>query len=116
MGRPIEPVDPGQRVTTPGWMLDRPGAADYYVLRVVGDLNAEDAICDGDYVICERREVPRPGELAVVLIGDEATIKRWYPEGDVIRLQPANRTLKPIRVKAAEVRVQGVVVGLMRKF
>ena len=54
--------------------------------------------------------------MVVALVGDDATLKRFYPEGTVVRLQPANPTMQPIRVPARDVRVQGVVVGLMRKF
>jgi repressor LexA len=57
-----------------------------------------------------------PGEMVVALVGEDATLKRFYPEGPVVRLQPANPTMQPIRVPARDVRVQGVVVGLMRKF
>jgi repressor LexA len=76
----------------------------------------EEGIYDGDYVIVLRRERAEPGEMVVALIGDDATLKRFYPEGDTVRLQPANAAMKPIRVPAKDVRVQGVVVGLMRKF
>ena len=57
-----------------------------------------------------------PGQMVVALVGSEATLKRFYPEGESIRLQPANSRMSPIRVPAADVRIQGIVVGLMRKF
>ena len=71
---------------------------------------------DGDFIIVLRRDIAEPGEMVVALIGDDATLKRFYPEGKLIRLQPSNPTMAPIRVPAQNVRVQGVVVGLMRKF
>jgi repressor LexA len=76
----------------------------------------EEGIHDGDYVIVLRRDAAEPGEMVVALVNEEATLKRFYPEGPVVRLQPANPTMQPFRVPAKDVRVQGVVVGLMRKF
>lgn len=114
-GRPIEALSGSERVAVPGHLLSgRPG--DHYVLRVVGDSMIEEGIYDGDFVIVLRRDVAEPGEMVVALIGDDATLKRFYPEGSMVRLQPAHPTMEPIRVPAQNVRVQGVVVGLMRKF
>jgi repressor LexA len=122
-GRPIEAVAGNERVTVPAHLLasrgNVPGAndpANHYVLRVVGDSMVEDGIHDGDFVIVLRREVAEPGEMVVALVGDEATLKRIYPEGAMVRLQPANPSMQPFWVPARDVRVQGVVVGLMRKF
>jgi repressor LexA len=114
-GRPIEAVAGSERVTVPGHLLSARGG-EHYVLRVVGDSMIEEGIHDGDFVVVLRREAAEPGEMVVALVGDDATLKRFYPEGDTVRLQPANPVMKPIRVPAREVRVQGVVVGLMRKF
>ena len=103
-------------MTVPGHLLS-PRGGEHYVLRVVGESMIEEGIHDGDFVIVLRREVAEPGEMVVALVGGEnATLKRFYPEGPVIRLQPANPAMQPIRVPAQDVRVQGVVVGLMRKF
>ena len=77
----------------------------------------QEGIFDGDFVVVLRREKAEPGEMVVALVGGvEATLKRFYPEGEMVRLQPANPEMDPIRVPAREVKVQGVVVGLMRKF
>ncbi|MDP9121861.1 MAG: transcriptional repressor LexA [Acidobacteriota bacterium] len=114
-GRPIEAMAGNERVTVPGHLLSSRGG-DHYVLRVVGDSMIEEGILDGDFVVVLRREVAEPGEMVVALVGDEATLKRFYPEGQMVRLQPANPTMQPIVVPARDVRVQGVVVGLMRKF
>ncbi len=114
-GRPIEALSGQDRVTVPGHLLS-PRGGDHYVLRVVGDSMIEEGIHDGDYVIVLRRDLAEPGEMVVALVGDEATLKRFYPEGALVRLQPANPAMQPIRVPARDVRVQGVVVGLMRKF
>lgn len=114
-GRPIEAVAGHEKVAVPGHLLNRRGG-EHYVLRVVGDSMIDEGIHDGDFVVVQRREVGEPGEMVVALIGDDATLKRFYPEGDTVRLQPANPNMQPIRVPARDVRVQGVVVGLMRKF
>lgn len=114
-GRPIEALSGGDRVTVPSHLLS-PRGGDHYVLRVVGESMIEEGIHDGDFVIVLRRDVAEPGEMVVALVGDDATLKRFYPEGNVVRLQPANPTMEPIRVPARDVRVQGVVVGLMRKY
>ncbi|HYO12846.1 MAG TPA: transcriptional repressor LexA [Thermoanaerobaculia bacterium] len=114
-GRPIEAVPGIDRVAVPGHLLSGRGG-DHYVLRVVGESMIDEGIHDGDFIIVLRRDVAEPGEMVVALIGDDATLKRFYPEGELVRLQPANPTMQPIRVPAREVRIQGVVVGLMRKF
>lgn len=90
---------------------------DIYGLRVRGDSMIEDAIADGDIVLVERRENAREGETVVAVLPDgDCTLKRLYHEGDQIRLQPANATLKPLFVDAADVSVRGVVVGVLRQF
>jgi repressor LexA len=112
-GRPIEALSGNDRVTVPGHLLS-PRGGDHYVLRVVGESMIDEGIHDGDFVIVLRRDLAE--EMVVALVGEDATLKRFYPEGALVRLQPANPTMQPIRVPARDVRVQGVVVGLMRKF
>lgn len=117
MGRdkPITPLSGNDRVTVPAHLLS-PRGGDHYVLRVVGDSMMEEAICDGDYVVVLRRDVAEPGEMVVALVGDDATLKRYYPDGDgMVRLQSSNPNLPPVRVRVEDVRVQGIVVGIMRK-
>jgi len=114
-GRPIEALPGDERLGVPEHLMH--GAVDqHYVLRVVGDSMIEEGIQDGDYVVVRRRERADPGEMVVALIGDDATLKRIYPEGALVRLQPANARMSPLLVPAEQVRVQGVVVGLMRRF
>ncbi len=85
------------------------------VLTVTGDSMIEDQIRDGDWVIFEQRSDPRNGETVVALIdGEEATLKRFYKEKSRIRLQPANAKYKPIYVR--DVEVQGVVIGVVRRY
>jgi repressor LexA len=114
-GRPIEALPGPDRVAVPIHLLN-PRGGDHYVLRVVGESMIDEGIHDGDFVIVQRRERAEPGEMVVALIGDDATLKRFYPEGDLVRLQPSNPTMQPIRVAARDLKIQGIVVGLMRKF
>lgn len=114
-GRPIEAVSGDETVPVPPLLVhERP--ADHYVLQVTGDSMVEEGIHDGDWVIVEKRERARSGEMVVALISDEATLKRFYPQGDRVRLQPANAAMAPLLVPARDVRVQGIVVGLMRRY
>ncbi len=114
-GRPIEAIAGDESVTVPKHLLSA-APEDHYVLEVSGDSMIEEGIHDGDLVVVSRREEAGVGEMVVALVGDEATLKRFFPEGDRVRLQPANQRMDPIYAPAREVRVQGVVVGLMRKF
>ena len=85
-----------------------------FVLEVNGDSMIDDQITDGDYVIIRRQRTARRGQIVVALTEEnEATLKRWYPEKNRIRLEPANSNMKPIYVKHA--RVLGVVIGVVRK-
>lgn len=89
-------------------------ADDLFVLEVSGDSMIEDQIADGDYVVIRKQETAHKGEIVVALTDEnEATLKRWYPEANRIRLEPANSSMAPIYVKNA--RVLGVVVGVVRK-
>lgn len=114
-GRPIEAVSPGDSLEVPAHLLGR-NSGDHYVLKVVGDSMIEEGIHDGDFVVVLGRDRAERGDMVVALIGNEATLKRFYPEGSKIRLQPANPNMQPLYVAAGEVKVQGIVVGLMRKF
>src|SRR5919108_1550285 len=84
-----------------------------YVLRVTGDSMRDDGILGGDYVVVRQADDAHDGEIVVALIGDEATVKRFYREKDRVRLQPANKAYKPIRTRDAQ--LLGRVVGVFRK-
>ena len=112
-GHPIEAIATDESIAVPEEML---AGGSTYVLRVRGDSMIDEGIHDGDLVVVLRRDEARTGEMVVALVGSEATLKRYYPEGRTIRLQPANARMKPMRVPAGDVQVQGVVVGLMRRF
>lgn len=117
--KPIDPLSGNERITVPGHLLS-PRGGEHYVLRVVGDSMRDEGIKDGDYIIVRRarigENVAEDGDMAVVLVGDDVSIKRVYFEESMIRLQPVNEDVPAIRVPSGKVKVQGVVVGLMRKF
>ena len=89
------------------------GDAGEYVLRVHGDSMKDAGILEGDHVVVRPQDDARDGEIIVALVGDEATVKRFFKESDHIRLQPENETMEPIRVR--EVQILGRVVGVCRR-
>jgi repressor LexA len=113
-GEPIEAVRSNELVAVPEDMI---GRRDVYLLKVRGESMVDEQIRDGDYVIIERRTDPRSGEVVVALLdGERATLKKFYREDRQIRLQPANPTMTPILVPEEQVAIQGVVVGLLRRY
>lgn len=91
-----------------------PADKDLFVLEVHGESMIEDQIADGDYVVVRKQRTARKGQIVVAITDEgEATLKRWYPEKNRIRLEPANSNMKPIYVRDAK--VLGVVVGVVRK-
>jgi repressor LexA len=114
-GAPIEAIDQQEMVTVPEEML---GRGEHYVLRVEGDSMIEEQIRDGDYLVVRHRETAQNGEMVVALVDQEsATVKKFYREGDGrIRLQPANAALEPMFFPADRVQVQGIVMGVMRRY
>ena len=112
-GRPLEVEASDETITVPERLTSR---GVNYVLKVRGDSMIEDGIHDGDYVIVESRQDAQNGEMVVANVAGEVTLKRLYREKERIRLQPANSFMAPIYAHARDVAVQGVVVGLMRRF
>ncbi len=113
-GRPIEVVADDENVTVPEVLLRK---GDNFVLRVSGQSMIEDGIQDGDFIVVNRREKVSSGEMVVALVGGEATLKRFFREADGrIRLQPANERMSPLFFREDEVDVQGIVIGLMRRY
>ncbi len=113
-GSPIDVLPGNEIVAVPPLLTPR---GDSFVLQVTGDSMIDDGILDGDFVVVSRRRVAENGEMVAALVNGEATLKRFYREGDGrIRLQPANERLSPIVAPAEDVEVQGVVVGLMRRY
>jgi repressor LexA len=113
-GQPLEAVEQRETISLGDFVRGR----NTYVLQVKGNSMQDDHILDGDYVVVEQTQVANPGEIVVALVrGQEATLKRFHREsGGRIRLQPANSEVRPILVPAEDVKVQGRVVGVLRKF
>lgn len=115
-GLPIEAIRDVETLAVPADMLRR--NSDNYVLRVEGNSMIDEQIRDGDYIVVAAQPSARDGEMVVALVGgDSATVKTLYREkGNRIRLQPANETMDPIFVDADDLVIQGVVVGVIRKY
>lgn len=115
-GEPIEAVPGDETIAIPDDLIPRRGVC--YVLRVRGNSMIDQHIQDGDYVIVHSRNTARNGETVIALIqGSSATVKRHFREpGGWIRLEPANQSMPPIRVPESDVVIQGVVVGVLRKY
>ncbi|HXY20431.1 MAG TPA: transcriptional repressor LexA [Gemmatimonadales bacterium] len=115
-GEPIEAVQEQETIILPEDML--PATGPNYVLRVRGDSMIEEQIRDGDYVVVTSRNSARNGEMVIALLqGTHATVKKFYREkSGWIRLQPANAAVEPIVVHEDDVTIQGVVVGVIRKY
>lgn len=113
-GKPLEPhTDPNATFQISASMLS--GSQTAYVLQVKGESMIEDGIFDGDYVVVEKVNVARNGEIVVALVDDNlATLKRFYKEGGKIVLKPANASMSPIYPNT--IKIQGKVVGLVRKY
>jgi repressor LexA len=113
-GRPLEAVEDRETIS----LADFARGQNTFVLQVKGESMREDHILDGDYIVVEQTQVANPGETVVALVGeDEATVKRFYREAaGKIRLQPANSQMEPIIVPASDVKIQGRVVGVLRKY
>jgi repressor LexA len=112
-GQPLAVEISDETITVPERLTSR---GENYVLKVRGDSMIDDGIMDGDYVIIARRQQADNGEMVVANVSGEVTLKRLYREGEKVRLQPANSMMHPIYAAARDVSVQGVVVGLMRRF
>jgi repressor LexA len=113
-GVPIEAIVSNETIDVPESLA---GNRDTYVLRVRGDSMIDEQIRDGDWVIVEDRKTAENGETVVAMLsGADVTLKKFYRENGKIRLQPANPTIEPIVVSAADVQVRGVVIGVMRKY
>ena len=113
-GAPIEAVAGTETIAVPEEMV---GRRETYVLRVRGSSMIDEQIRDGDFVIVENRKSVDDGEMVIALLGGvDVTLKKFYREHDSIRLQPANPTMQPIMVSPDTVQIQGVVVGMMRRY
>jgi len=112
-GLPIEAVENPETIS----LADFVRSKEVFVLEVRGDSMQDEHILSGDYVLVEKAKTAHNGDIVVALVeGTEATLKRFYREGDNIRLQPSNAAMKPIIVPAAAVQIQGRVIGVLRKY
>lgn len=115
-GEPIEAVVEHETIAVPNDLIPRRGNC--YVLRVRGDSMIDEHIENGDFVVVHGRETADNGEMVIALVdGTSATVKRLYREADGwIRLQPSNENVTPIRVHEDNILIQGIVVGVIRKY
>ncbi len=113
-GVPIEAFEGDSTLSVPAALL---GSGDHYALEVSGDSMVEAGILDGDYALIKRQDVARDGEIVVALVDEsEATLKYFRREGAMVRLDPANRAYDPQRYSPDQVRVQGKLAGLLRRY
>jgi SOS regulatory protein LexA len=112
-GRPIEAVQNNETISLADFVHSR----EVFALEVRGESMQDEAILDGDYVLVEKKKTAHDGDIVVALIeSTDATLKRFFREGENIRLQPSNAAMKPIIVPAASVQIQGRVIGVLRKY
>lgn len=113
-GRPLESVEnSAERIS----LTDFTRSKDVFVLQVSGESMQDEHIVNDDYVLVEKTNTARDGEIVVALVdGLETTLKRIYLEGDKVRLQPSNAAMQPIIVPAESVQIQGRVIGVLRKY
>ena len=115
-GEPIEALSTPETIAVPNTLIPRRSSS--YVLQVRGESMIEEHIQDGDYVVVNNRNAADNGDMVIALVdGTSATLKRYYREpGGWIRLQPSNDSVAPIRARESDVMVQGIVVGVLRKY
>jgi repressor LexA len=112
-GLPVEAVQTSESIS----LSDIVGNREVFALEVRGDSMRDEHIVDGDYVLVERVRSARDGEIVVALVkGSETTLKRFYLERPVVRLQPSNIDMEPIYVPAPQVEIQGRVLGMIRRY
>jgi len=113
-GTPIEALQGTEGFAVPAALL---GPGEHYALEVSGDSMVEEGILDGDFALIRKVDTARDGEIVVALIDDsEATLKTFRHEGSMIRLDPANRHYEPQRYRPEQVRIQGRLAGLIRRY
>jgi repressor LexA len=112
-GMPVETTENPESIS----LGDIIGNREVFALQVRGESMRDEHIVDGDYVLVERTSIARQGDIVVALVrGSETTLKRFYLEGSLVRLQPSNAEMNPIFVAAAQVSIQGRVLGMLRKY
>jgi repressor LexA len=113
-GMPIEALEGQATLAVPAALL---GSGEHFALEVSGDSMVEAGILDGDFALIRKADTAREGEIIVALVDDsEATLKYFRREGSMVRLDPANRAYQPQRYAPNQVRVQGLLAGLLRRY
>lgn len=113
-GTPIEALQGTESLSVPAALL---GPGEHYALEVAGDSMVEEGILDGDYALVRKTDTARDGEIVVALVNnEEATLKTFRREGQMIRLDPANRNYDPQRYRPEQVQIQGKLAGLLRRY
>jgi repressor LexA len=115
-GMPIEALEYNETLTVPETLVGRAG--NHYVLKVRGNSMIDEQLKDGDFVVVNERQRADNGEMVIAMLnGGGATVKKYYRERDGrIRLQPANDTMQPIYVHENDITIQGIVVGVLRRY
>ncbi len=112
-GQPIEAIESQSTIS----LADFVRSKEVFVLEVKGESMQDEHIVDGDYVLVEKTRTAHNGDIVVALVeSNDATLKRFYHEGDKIRLQPSNVNMQPIIKPASSVEIQGRVIGVLRKY
>ncbi len=113
-GTPIEALQGTEVFAVPAALL---GPGEHYALEVSGDSMVDEGILDGDFALIRKVDTAREGEIVVALINnEEATLKTFRREGNMIRLDPANRNYEPQRYRPEQVNIQGRLAGLIRRY
>jgi repressor LexA len=113
-GTPIEALQGTETFSVPAALL---GPGEHYALEVSGDSMVEEGILDGDFALIRKVDVAREGEIVVALVNnEEATLKTFRREGNMVRLDPANRHYEPQRYRPDQVQIQGRLAGLIRRY
>ncbi len=112
-GRPIDAIVNAETIEVPEELI---GRGEHFALRVRGDSMIDDGICDGDVLVVNQQFTAENGQTVIALINNEATVKKFFKRGNRVELRPSNPSMKSLFVKADELRIQGIVVGLLRKF
>ncbi len=113
-GQPIEAIEGQDSLSVPAAFL---GSGEHFALEVAGDSMVDEGILDGDYALIRKAQVAREGEIVVALVDrSEATLKTFRKEGQMVRLDPANRNYEPQRYAPDQVEIQGTLAGLLRRY
>lgn len=112
-GSPIEAIEQQETIDVPEEMI---GTGEYFALKVRGNSMVDEGIVDGDTIVVRKQTTAENGQTVVALVEEEATVKKFFQKGNVVELRPANVSVASIFVREGEFAIQGVVVGLLRRY